>query len=362
MEERSVERFFVPSSFSNVGMNPNRCFSSMEVNKPEGKPSVKRLGNLTSTWNEFAAYLNKKQIQTRCKESNMSGSESHSAILKQFSGFLAETGFVPHEEASGTLSSLSTALTVCAENDYWIIDSGATDHMTNKLQSLHDFKQLSIPSKVSLANGHGASVLGKGKIALLSNLIESVALMTIAGWVFMISVGLNAAASVRVSNELGAGNPKSTAFSVVVVTTISFIISVIAAIAVLIFRDVISYAFTEGEVVAAAVSDLTPLLALTLLLNGIQPVLSGVAVGCGWQAFVAYVNVGCYYLVGVPLGVLLGFYFNFGAKGIWLGMMAGTLMQTIILLWITIRTDWKKEVEEAARRLNNWDVKEPLKV
>lgn len=120
--------------------------------------------------------------------------------------------------------------------------------------------------------------------------------------------------SVRVSNELGAGNPKSTAFSVIVVTTISFIISVIAAIVVLIFRDVISYAFTEGEVVAAAVSDLTPLLALTLLLNGIQPVLSGVAVGCGWQAFVAYVNVGCYYFVGVPLGALLGFYFNFGAK------------------------------------------------
>lgn len=40
----------------------------------------------------------------------------------------------------------------------------------------------------------------------------------------------------------------------------------------------------------------------------------GVAVGCGWQAFVAYVNIGCYYVVGVPLGALLGFYFKFGAK------------------------------------------------
>jgi hypothetical protein len=37
-------------------------------------------------------------------------------------------------------------------------------------------------------------------------------------------------------------------------------------------------------------------------------------VGCGWQAFVAYVNVGCYYIVGVPLGVFLGFYLDFGAK------------------------------------------------
>lgn len=38
------------------------------------------------------------------------------------------------------------------------------------------------------------------------------------------------------------------------------------------------------------------------------------AVGCGWQAFVAYVNVGCYYVVGVPLGCLLGFKFDLGAK------------------------------------------------
>ncbi|XP_027170642.1 protein DETOXIFICATION 40-like [Coffea eugenioides] len=178
---------------------------------------------------------------------------------------------------------------------------------------------------------------------------------TISGWVFMVSVGFNAAASVRVSNELGAGHPKSAAFSVVIVNVISFIICVIAAIVILALRRVLSYAFTEGEVVADAVSDLSPLLALTLVLNGIQPVLSGVAVGCGWQAFVAYVNVGCYYLVGIPLGSLLGFYFQLGAKGLWSGMLGGTVMQTIILLWVTVRTDWKKEVEAALKRLDKWE-------
>jgi len=40
----------------------------------------------------------------------------------------------------------------------------------------------------------------------------------------------------------------------------------------------------------------------------------GVAVGCGWQAFVAYVNVGCYYGVGLPVGAVLGFVFHYGAK------------------------------------------------
>ncbi|KAA8524627.1 hypothetical protein F0562_011050 [Nyssa sinensis] len=177
-------------------------------------------------------------------------------------------------------------------------------------------------------------------LVLLAGLLENpeVALdslsicITVLGWVFMISVGFNAAASVRVGNELGAGHPKAAAFSVVMVTSISFIISVIVAIIVLVLRDVISYAFTEGEVVAKAVSDMCPLLAVTLVLNGIQPVLSGVAVGCGWQALVAYVNVGCYYIVGIPLGAVLGFYFKLGAK-----------------------------VEEAMKRLGRWeDKKEPL--
>ncbi|XP_019447830.1 PREDICTED: protein DETOXIFICATION 40-like [Lupinus angustifolius] len=178
---------------------------------------------------------------------------------------------------------------------------------------------------------------------------------TVSGWVFMISVGFNAAASVRVSNELGAGNPKSVSFSVMVVTVISFIISIIVGLVVLALRDVISYLFTDGEEVAAAVSDLCPLLALAIVLNGIQPVLSGVAVGCGWQSFVAYVNVGCYYGVGIPFGAILGFYFKFGAKGIWLGMLGGTSMQTLILIWVTFRADWNKEVENAAKRLKKWE-------
>ncbi|XP_050213533.1 protein DETOXIFICATION 40-like [Mercurialis annua] len=199
-------------------------------------------------------------------------------------------------------------------------------------------------------------------LMLISGLLENpeIALdslavcMAIMGLLFMVSVGFNAAASVRVSNELGAGNPKSAAFSVVMVNLVSFIISVIEAVIVLSLRHVISYAFTEGEIVANAVSELCPLLAISLVLNGIQPVLSGVAVGCGWQTFVAYVNVGCYYVVGIPLGCVLGFKFGFGVQGIWSGMIGGTLLQTLILLWVTFRTDWNKEVEKARMRLDKW--------
>lgn len=41
---------------------------------------------------------------------------------------------------------------------------------------------------------------------------------------------------------------------------------------------------------------------------------AGVAVGAGWQSIVTYVNIACYYLVGVPVGVVLGYVFDFQVK------------------------------------------------
>lgn len=41
---------------------------------------------------------------------------------------------------------------------------------------------------------------------------------------------------------------------------------------------------------------------------------AGVAVGAGWQSIVAFVNLGSYYLVGVPVGAVLGYVFDFQVK------------------------------------------------
>lgn len=40
----------------------------------------------------------------------------------------------------------------------------------------------------------------------------------------------------------------------------------------------------------------------------------GVAVGGGWQATVAYINLGCYYIFGLPLGFILGYVAKLGSK------------------------------------------------
>lgn len=64
-------------------------------------------------------------------------------------------------------------------------------------------------------------------------------------------------------------------FSIVNTVLTSFFIGVVLFILCLTFRGRIAYIFTENSEVAAAVEGLSNLLAWSILLNSVQPVLSG---------------------------------------------------------------------------------------
>lgn len=55
-------------------------------------------------------------------------------------------------------------------------------------------------------------------------------------------------------------------------------------------------------------------------------------------------NLGAYYLVGIPMGLFLGFHLQLRAKGLWMGTLSGSVLQVIILAIVTALTDWQKEV------------------
>ncbi|XVF53554.1 hypothetical protein PTKIN_Ptkin05aG0108100 [Pterospermum kingtungense] len=136
--------------------------------------------------------------------------------------------------------------------------------------------------------------------------------MNLNGWEAMLFIGINAALSVRVSNELGLGHPRAAKYSVYVTVLQSLLIGLLCMVVVVITRDHFAVIFTSSAEMKRAVAHLAYLLGVTMVLNSVQPVISGVAVGGGWQTLVAYINLGCYYVFGLPLGYLLGYTANLG--------------------------------------------------
>ncbi|XAR48531.1 hypothetical protein NMG60_11031381 [Bertholletia excelsa] len=168
--------------------------------------------------------------------------------------------------------------------------------------------------------------------------------MSINGWEMMIPLAFFAATGVRVANELGANNGKAAKFATAVSVAQSVVIGLVFCVLIMVFHDKFALILTSSSDVLAAVDNLAFLLAVTILLNSVQPVLSGVAVGRGWQSKVAYINLACYYLIGLPLYLFWAGWLIFG----------GTAVQTVILAVITILCDWEKEAEKANLRVQKW--------
>ncbi|XP_052295645.1 protein DETOXIFICATION 24-like isoform X2 [Citrus sinensis] len=181
--------------------------------------------------------------------------------------------------------------------------------------------------------------------------------LNIISWEFMLVFGFLAASGVRVSNELGRGDAKAAKFSVKVAIATTTVIGFFFSLICLVFSRKLAHLFTSNDEVIESVTSLSVLLAFSVLLNGFQAVLSGVAVGAGRQAVVAYINIICYYFIGLPVGVLLGYVADLKVKGIWTGMLLGVVMQSLVLGYVTWKTDWDNEVKKASERLNKWLLK-----
>ncbi|KAG2701929.1 hypothetical protein I3843_06G063200 [Carya illinoinensis] len=225
-------------------------------------------------------------------------------------------------------------------------------------QNLWGFVRLSLASAVMLCLEvwyFMALILFAGYLKNAEVSVDALSIcMNILGWTIMVALGMNAAISVRVSNELGAAHPRTAKFSLVVAVITSFLIGIVLSAILIITRNDYPSLFSSDTDVETLVKELTPILAACIVINNVQPVLSGVAIGAGWQAVVAYVNIACYYVFGIPLGLILGYKLDMGVRGIWYGMMTGTIVQTCVLFFIVYRTNWSKEASIAEDRIRKW--------
>ncbi|KAI3462569.1 hypothetical protein Pfo_019232 [Paulownia fortunei] len=183
--------------------------------------------------------------------------------------------------------------------------------------------------------------------------------MTITSLHFNIPYSFGAAASTRISNELGAGNPQAARVALCTVVILSVAEFVIAAIAIFICRRVLGYAFSKEKEVVGYIQEMTPLLCLSIIMDSLQAVLSvslcifddrscerrGVGANRGicqsWSILSG----------GIPVALLMGFAIHLKGEGLWIGLVAGASVQCFLFCLVTSVTDWEKQATEARQRI-----------
>ncbi|VAI78830.1 unnamed protein product [Triticum turgidum subsp. durum] len=177
----------------------------------------------------------------------------------------------------------------------------------------------------------------------LETSILSISLNTM--WmVYTIPSGLSSAISIRVSNELGAGNPQAARLSVLISGIMCLVEGLLVVIITVSVRDVWGYLYSNEEEIVKYVSIMMPILATSNFMDGIQCTLSGAARGCGWQKVCSFINLCAYYAFGIPSAVIFAFVLKIGGKGLWLGIICAMVVQILALLVMMLHTNWDKEV------------------
>ncbi|XP_030536808.1 protein DETOXIFICATION 14-like [Rhodamnia argentea] len=255
--------------------------------------------------------------------------------------------------------SISTWLNVTLLGFYMVFSSACErtrGHFTrNAFLGIPEFFRFGVPSAFMICLKWWSCEL----LTLLSGLSPNPKLETsvlsicfsISTLHFTISYGFRAAASTRVSNELGAGNPNRARVAVLAILSLASIEAVIMGTALFCCRHVLGYAYSNEKQVVHYIGVMTPLVCLSIFMDSLQAVLSGVATGTGWQHIGAYINLGAFYLIGLPTGVISGFVLHLRAKGLWIGVVSGTAVQLALLFLVTGATNWQKQANKVRNRI-----------
>lgn len=180
---------------------------------------------------------------------------------------------------------------------------------------------------------------------------------------FMLPLGIAIAVATRVANALGAGKPDEAKTYAKVATVLTFGLGVVNCIVINLGRSVWPRLFVprnnadDGDTIRLAdsffelESHLLTVLSVYVILDAFAVFGSAVCRGTGRQREGARVVLFSYWAVGVPLGYVLGFVAHMGPYGLVAGMFFGKMIHTSLMMFLVIRTDWKKEAENARKRV-----------
>ncbi len=157
-----------------------------------------------------------------------------------------------------------------------------------------------------------------------------------AGATFMVPFAISAATSVRVGHAIGRvragiGNVTEAAAAgwcgILAGATFMLMTSLVLATA----PAKIARIFTPDAGVIGAAVPLLMVAAAFQFFDGIQITATGALRGAGQTTAPLYTHLCCYWVVGLPIGLWLGFHLHYGAVGLWVGLLTGLVGAAVVL-------------------------------
>ncbi|MEX2152096.1 MAG: MATE family efflux transporter [Gemmatimonadaceae bacterium] len=157
--------------------------------------------------------------------------------------------------------------------------------------------------------------------------------LNLAALTFMVPLGVSAAAAVRVGHAVGAEDVVRSrrAARIAYVLGAGFMTS--TAVLFLVFPRQLAGLYTTEATLIAIAGSLIPIAGVFQVFDGLQAVGAGVLRGLGDTRVPLIAMLSGYWLIGVPVSVLLAFQTGLGPQGLWWGFVAGLASVAIFLLW-----------------------------
>ncbi|MEX0686854.1 MAG: MATE family efflux transporter [Balneolales bacterium] len=199
-------------------------------------------------------------------------------------------------------------------------------------QYLGEILRLGIPIGISSTmevTMFALTALLMGSLGTLAVAGHQVAI-NIAALTFMIPFGLSSAITVRVGHALGRGSLTNARFAGFVGITLSVMIMTCTAILMFTFPGHITSIYTNDPDVQSIAIGLIYMAAIFQISDGLQVSGYGALRGLKDTKIPMYVNLLAYWIIGLPLGYILGIYLKFGPQGLWIGLISGLSVAALL--------------------------------
>ncbi|HEY3938141.1 MAG TPA: MATE family efflux transporter [Bryobacteraceae bacterium] len=194
----------------------------------------------------------------------------------------------------------------------------------------------------------GAAGILAGRLTPVALAAHQIAL-NCAAVSYMVPLGISSAAAVAVGQAIGRGEPAVARRSGFIAIGLASAFMACSAVAFLSVPRTILRIYTNDTSVLSLGVGLLAIAALFQLFDGIQTVATGALRGVGNTRVPMLVNLGGYWLFGLPVGYVLCFYLGYGVMGLWWGLTLALIVISLVLLVV-----WQRQWRGASQRSIAW--------